>query len=49
MLKGQDNAVKALTNFHRCWETPASNHPEETAGQLEKMEERNGEKTKSSL
>lgn len=28
-------AVKALTNFPRCWERPVSNHPEETAGQLE--------------
>lgn len=34
-IKGRGSGVKALTNFPRCWERPASNHPEEAAGQLE--------------
>lgn len=33
--KKQGRVVLARTNFPRCWERLASNHPEDTAGQLE--------------
>lgn len=34
-IEGHGSVVKALTNFPRCWERLASNHPEKTAGHME--------------